>query len=136
MTSLGDQITPCAAAITIAPLRTDQPSGKPTATIAGRPRVRYHRRTCSTASGSGRPGSPIASALLARPVKPSAARSVQLPSGSCSVARQPSAATRSSSSIEIVIAAHNALDGDDLRKLGHEGRVGFYLAEADFLGDR
>jgi len=47
------------------------------------------------------PGSPTASALLARPVNPSAARSSQSPSRSSSIARQPGTAASSSSSIEI-----------------------------------
>src|SRR6185437_2159528 len=64
-----------------------------------RPRRRYHSATAVTASGSGRPGSPRGRAELARPVKPSAARSSHSPSGLVSGACQCRAAARSSASI-------------------------------------
>src|SRR5438552_1770202 len=59
------------------------------------PRRRYHSATAVTASGSGRPGSPSGRAELARPVKPSAARSSHSPTGSVSGACQCRAASRS-----------------------------------------
>src|SRR6266581_6440881 len=106
-----------AAVITVAePERTDQPrssrnasvalsrgrpSGNAVAIIAGRPWARYQSRTFAVAAASGRPGSPTASALFARPVKPPAARSSQPPSAASSAGRQPPAAAASSAGIEI-----------------------------------
>src|SRR5690606_34731022 len=48
-------------------------------------------QTAVSAAGRSRPGSPTASALLARPVKPPAARSRHSPSGSSTWAGQASA---------------------------------------------
>ena len=105
-----------AAVITVAAERTVQPSparnlsmvllpaspaGYASEIVAGRPRAAYQRQTSATASASGRPGSPIASALFARPVKPPAARSSQRPSLASSGARQPPAAASSRSQIEM-----------------------------------
>jgi hypothetical protein len=60
-------------------------------------RSAYQRRTASTASASGIPGSLAARALLARPVNPCAARSSHPSNRSSSGARQPFAAMTSSS---------------------------------------
>jgi hypothetical protein len=58
--------------------------------------------TAVSASSSGMPGSPSGRAELARPVKPSAARSSQPPSRSSSVPRQCRAAICSSSVIDSI----------------------------------
>jgi hypothetical protein len=53
-----------------------------TCTIGGIPRSWAKSHTARSASGTGRPGSPTASALFARPVNPSAQRSRQSPKDS------------------------------------------------------
>ena len=89
-------------------LSCGRPSGYGTAIMAGRPRAAYQARTSAIAVASGRPGSPTASALFARPVKPPAARSSQPPSAASSVPRHPPAAAASSAAMEIAMTAQPA----------------------------
>src|ERR1700735_4955191 len=80
-----------------------------------RPRVVYQRRIRAAASGSGTPGAPGVSTLLARPVSPAPARSSQSPNGSVSVPGQVSAPARSSAAMSasvIVVPIPACLPGN------------------------